>query len=158
MNHLIYVRVVAGQIVKKVSNTRLEQMKKIIFFALLLFCGCSERWVPVKTTRIDNIEAVFINRPNDYTVLIRDKNELIARSFIVGNYGNYGRAGYIKLLMDAKEFMWLEIQDYENKGSIGYRNKSEIQIHIRSKNDIQGGQWCERRGKSVVSGRVHKVE
>jgi hypothetical protein len=126
------------------------------FVTCLTLCGCSSSEPPLaRTEKIENIQAVFLNRPNDYTVLIQKDKQLIPRTLSTIHFHNHGE---VKLLMDApsKGAMWAELRFY---GEGKRTTKMEIDIHIHSKNDIQGGQWRERHGKGAEQvGGVNKIE
>lgn len=138
-------------------------MKKgLLIFAVVCFslCGCDSAIDPPvsSTEKIENVQSVFINRPNDYTILVQKDNQLIARTITSYNHVGYRHKtlGTVKVFMDAKGPMWVEIRHYkEGKQTL----KTEADIHIHSKNDIQGGQWRERHGKGPeIVGGVNKIE
>src|SRR5579859_4710637 len=81
-------------------------------------CSSTPKWVLDKKTKIDNIQAVFINHPNDYMILTKEKNQLIATQYATYN-------GEVKLFMDvdAKERMWAEVRKYKNEGGGGGHTK-----------------------------------
>lgn len=133
-------------------------MKKILFaFVLLACCGCGQTvWTLDKTTKVDNIEAVFLNRPNDYTVLVRDKNELIAKSLQSSTSYAAEERGQVRVFTDAKGGMWAEIRTYKDGG---HGRKVDIDIHIRNTDDVQGGQWREKIGKGPEHvGGVNRIK
>lgn len=108
-----------------------------------------------KNYKIESIESVFLNRPNDYTLLVRKNNQLEAQSLYVGSCGYGG----IKLITDARDGIWANVKKYKNVGGGSVNYKYEIDIHIRSKDDIQGGQWREKIGKGPENvGGVHRIQ
>jgi hypothetical protein len=120
------------------------------------FCGCSSPPTLSKTEKIDNIQAVFLNRPHDYTIYTQKDNQLIPRTI----YSHDGQFSHppVKIFLDVspKDAIWAEIRYYsEGKRTM----KIEADIHIHSKNDIQGGQWREKHGKGPEHvGSVNKIE
>lgn len=135
------------------------------FVACLTLCGCSAVTDPAvsSTEKIENVQSVFINRPNDYTILVQQGNQLIPRTITSYNNHHYRHKTFaeVKVFTDTKGPMWVEIRHYKEGGkeNTGHLLKIEADIHIHSKNDIQGGQWREKHGKGPeVVGKVNKIE
>ena len=129
----------------------------LFLFAIALFCfvGCNKsdsNLIVNKANKIHNVEVVFINRPHDYTIMVREKDQLVAKHI----YGRDG--GQVKVFTDAKNGIWVETRTWKHENG-NKSHKFDADIHIHSKNDLQGGQWRERHGKGAEQvGGVNKIE
>jgi len=135
-------------------------MKRLPFL-LLLLAGCVQPplWEKESAQKIEPIVAVFMNRSNDYTVFVKDGDELKPEYL----YGP--EPGHVKILADVPEGkpMYALRTRFINKGggtTHRDKGKTEIELHIRSEKDLSGGMWSERTGgkhPKTIEGKVNRI-
>lgn len=110
----------------------------------LLLSGCGKE-IHTKE-RFTNVLAVFYNSNKSYSLLVRgESNEIISKEF---HYDNS-----FKVLDDVPldTPMWAEVQQ---DGNTATHIHSEVEIHIHSAKDLNGGSWDHGKfGK----GSIHRI-
>ena len=124
---------------------------RMILFAIgvsLLFglSGCGE---PTED-RIENVVAVYMHEVDHYSVAVADSNSASSRVEIAYLSGQYNSRGRVKIFRDvpAGKMMWVRRVRLNDMDS-----HVELEIHIHSTADIQGGGWNHGKfgsGQTVV--------
>lgn len=117
-------------------------MRNLTVIILALLCGCGSGGYS-KNDRISNVQQVFYNTNDSYTIWYREGDELLNRSL----------NGHVTIKIDATDEMWADISEWYATG--GGRNRDELYshrsvIHIRGISDLSGGKYNESTGKTHV--------
>lgn len=130
---------------------------KYILLILLLCTGCSppsKVWIPNGIEQYE-VQRVFMNNSQEYTVFKNVKNELFPTNLHVSYYNQ----GTIQVLPDvpADKPMFVVVTKFILQGdSSTIRN--DYQIHIHDASEINGGQWKKQLGKQTQTGPVQVIE
>ncbi len=119
-----------------------------LILAVFLLFACVPHY---KVTRYEHVERVFMNRPTEYSLYVREGARIRAVTLSVVRENQ-------ALLVDdvpAGDSMWA-IHQYNTEGCTGDESKPDsFQIHVHSLKEIGGGAWDN--GK-FGRGRVQVVE
>lgn len=113
----------------------------------------------IKEKTIKNVVRIFMHLPEEYTFMTKepDSSEYILHHKKV-YYNYYGRQG-VKIFTDVKkeETMWAKII-WIKKRSIDPFLIRDIEMHLHSEKNIDGGGWERYEGKQLKKGVTSVIE
>jgi len=124
-------------------------MKKLFaIISLLALCSCEESnkdsGEKSKVTKYSHVEKVFVHEPGRYSILVRCEKDKELVPVIFSRYINY------RLFDDVpfEEPMWAIFTEY----TIRSAKTSDLEIHIHSLKDLNGGGWDHgKEGKGTTN-------
>ena len=88
---------------------------------------------------VKNVKRVFMHDPGRYSVLVQDPGSLEYKPLNVPGWGSASNCHSIRIFGDVPESdsIWLRFHYIGEAGDL----QRELEIHIRSEKDIEGGGW-----------------